>query len=110
MEENPFPDAKERNQLWNPTWNQKEAENDDCAECQKRRETMPGTLPGARRNQKEPQGTGNDDDDGTEWQETRETSHGTLTIAKTRRNQDMMIEQNAKRLGRQAPEPNPEPE
>ena len=53
-------------------------------------------------NQKQP---GNDDE--TESQKTRETSPGTLS--RTRWNQEMMTEQNAKRAGRQAPEPYPEP-
>ena len=55
------------------------------------------------RNQQEP---GNDD--GTECQKSRETNLGTLP--RTKRNQAMMMEQNAKRLGRQAPEPYPEPD
>ena len=57
-----------------PYRNHKEAGNDDGTECQKNRETNPGTLPRAR------------------W------------------NQEMMMEQNAKRPGRQAPEPDPEPD
>ena len=55
------------------------------------------------RNQKEPA-----NDDGTECQNSRETSPGTLPG--TRRNQQVMMEQNAKRVGRQTPEPCPEPE
>ena len=55
------------------------------------------------RNQKE---AGNHD--GTECQKTRETSPETLPG--TRRNQEMIMEQNAKRLGKQAPKPYPEPE
>ena len=39
--------------------------------------------------------------------QSRETSPGTLPG--TRRNQEMMMEQNAKRLGGQTPEPYPEP-
>ena len=49
-------------------------------------------------NQKEP---GNDD--GTECQKRKERSPGTLL--RTRRNQEMMMEQNARRVGKQAPEP-----
>ena len=55
------------------------------------------------RNQKEP-GNG----DGIECQNSRETSPGTLSGART--NQQVMMEQNAKRVGRQTPEPYPEPE
>ena len=82
----------------NPTQNRKEAGNDDGTECQKIGETSAGT----RRNQEmtmEPEESGNDD--GTENQKSRETSP---------RKQEMMMEQNAKRVGRQAPEPYPEPE
>ena len=55
------------------------------------------------RNEKEP---GNDD--GTDCEKSGETSPGTLPG--TRRNQEMMMGQNARRVGRQAPEPYPEPE
>ena len=58
-------------------------------------------APEPTQNQMEP---GNDD--GTACQKTRETSPGTLLA--TRSNQEMTMEQNAKRLGRQAPEPYPE--
>ena len=76
--------------------NQKEPENHDGTqssswerkekEC---RETRPGTL-------------GNHD--GTQCRNTRETS--LTTLPGTRWNQDMLMEQNARRLGRQSPEPN----
>ena len=52
---------------WNPTRNQTEPGNDDGRDCDKTRETSPGTLPG------------------------------------TRGNQEMMMEENAKRQGKQAP-------
>ena len=45
--------------------------------------------------------------DGTQCHNTRETSP--TTLPGTRWNQDMMMEQNARRLGRQSPEPYPEP-
>ena len=60
-------------------------------------------VPNRTRNQKEPA-----NDDGTESQKSRETSPG--IAPGTRRNQQMMMEQNAKRVGRQAPEPYLEPE
>ena len=86
----------------------------------KRRETNPGTR---ARNQPEnhdgtqssswerkekkcretrPRTLGNHD--GTQCHNTRETSP--TTLPGTRWNQDMLMEQNARRLGRQSPEPN----
>ena len=41
-------------------------------------------------------------DDGTECQKSSETS--ARTLPRTRRNQEMMMEQNAKRLGNRMPE------
>ena len=75
---------RSRKQAQNPTRNQKEPGNDDATECQKSRETSPGTLLTTRRGgrqapepytqkQKEP---GNDD--GTECQKSRGTSPRTL--------------------------------
>ena len=55
------------------------------------------------RNQKKPA-----HDDETETHKSRETSPGTLPG--TRRNQQMMMKQKPIRVGRQAPEPYPEPE
>ena len=57
-------------------------------QCQKKRETSPGTLAG--------------NDDGTGFQKTREARNPS-------RNQEMMMEQSARRVGRQVLELQPEP-
>ena len=118
----PYPDMMmERNakrvggQVRNPTRNQKEQGNDDGTENQKSRETSPepyleqnATRVGRQvrnptRNQKEPA-----NDVGIDTHKSRETSPGTLPG--TRRNQQMMMKQKPRRVGRQAPEPYPKPE
>ena len=85
----------------------------------------PGTLPTTRWNQEMmmeqnarrigrqalepyPQPDGTRKWSGTECQKNRETSPGTLPT--TRWNQEMMMEQNARRIGRQALEPYPQPD
>ena len=81
--------GKNRDKPRNPTRNRKKPGKHDGTERQKTRETRNLT----RNSQKHP---GNDD--GTKCQKSRETSSGTLWG--TRRNQEMMMEHNARRVGR----------
>ena len=100
--------------------------DDDGTECQKSRETSPVTLPGTKRAGRQTQEFYPEpDDDGTECQKSRETNPGILPGTRwwwnrmpkeqgdkprnSTRNQ-MMMEQNAKRAGRQTQEFYPEPD
>ena len=64
-----------------------EPQKDDGAECQKNRETNPGTLPGTRK----------------WWWNKMPKEYGDKP-----RNREVMMEQNAKRVGKQTREPYPE--
>ena len=100
----------------NPSWNQMEPGHDDGTECQKTTETIPGTLPESKRTEemmKEENARilGTKKHGGTKLFLGRVENPIQLQSClgnKPRnpsRNQEMMMEQDSKRVGRQAPEP-----
>ena len=100
----------------NPSWNQMEPGHDDGTECQKTTETIPGTLPESKRTE-EMMMEQNARILGTKktwwnktvsWKSWEPHSPPELFGQQARnpsRNQERMMEQSARRVGRQAPEP-----